>query len=120
MEIEAIARLAAMAAIEKKGLNTLILDIRNLSIVADYFVITHGQNEPQVEAIATAVREKMEEQGVRIRGMEGFKERRWILIDLGDVVVHVFHREEREFYHLERIWADAPHLPIEMEESETQ
>lgn len=112
MQIEEIARLSAETAIEKKGMNTLILDLRGLSIIADYFVITHGNNEPQVEAIATAIREKMEEQGVRIRGIEGFQEKRWILIDLGDVVVHVFHREEREFYHLERIWADAPQIPI--------
>ncbi|MBE3555159.1 ribosome silencing factor [Thermicanus aegyptius] len=115
MKIEEIAQLAAQTAMEKKGQNTIILKLEGLSIIADYFVITHGNNEPQVEAIATAIREKMEEKGIHIRGIEGLSEKRWVLLDLGDVVVHIFHRDEREFYHLERIWADAPEIPVEKE-----
>ncbi|MDI3257354.1 MAG: ribosome silencing factor [Kyrpidia sp.] len=103
-----LAHLAADAAVDKKAGNVVILDIRELSIIADYFVICSGQSRTQVQAIADHVREKMEEHGALVRGVEGRDEARWILLDFGDVVVHVFREEEREFYHLERLWGDAP------------
>lgn len=107
-----VALLAATAAQDKKAQNVLILDIHGLSVIADYFVICHGNSETQVQAIAAAVRDKLEENGIFVRGMEGYDEARWVLLDAGDVVVHVFHREEREFYNLERLWGDAPIVPF--------
>ncbi|MDI3328061.1 MAG: ribosome silencing factor [Alicyclobacillaceae bacterium] len=103
-----VARLAATAAADKKARDVVILDIRELSVVADYFVICSGQSTTQVQAIADHVRDKLEEHGVPVRGVEGRDEARWVLLDFGDVVVHVFRQEEREFYHLERLWGDAP------------
>lgn len=115
MNIAEIAQLAAKACNDKKAQNTKILKLEGLSIIADYFVITHGNSEPQVQAIATSVREKMEESQIRVRGIEGYEEARWVLIDLGDVVVHIFHRDERDFYNLEKLWADAPVIPLDEE-----
>ncbi|WP_124727871.1 ribosome silencing factor [Staphylospora marina] len=110
MNVVEIARLAAAAAEEKKARNVTILDIRGLSVFADYFVICEGNSQTQVQAIATEIRDKVEEAGITLKGMEGFQEARWVLIDLGDVVVHVFHKDEREFYGLERLWGDAPQV----------
>lgn len=115
MNITEIAQLVAKACNDKKAVDTKILHLEGLSIIADYFVITHGNSETQVQAIATGVKDKMGEANITVRGMEGYDEARWILIDLGDVVVHVFHREERGFYNLEKLWADAPIVPVNEE-----
>jgi ribosome-associated protein len=66
-----------------------------------------------VQAIATEIKDVMNKQGVEVRGMVGLRHARWVLIDLGDVVVHIFHREDRAFYNLERLWADAPRVSVE-------
>ncbi|MGD9676755.1 MAG: ribosome silencing factor [Vulcanibacillus sp.] len=108
--INDLAQLAAKAASEKKAIDTVILDIRDLSLIADYFVICSANSETQVQAIAREIKEKVIEAGVEIKGMEGLSHARWVLIDLGDVVVHVFHKEEREFYNLERLWNNAPRV----------
>lgn len=92
---------------DKKGMNPIALDLRGISLIADYFVIAHGNSETQVLAIATEIRKKAEERGVRVRGLEGTDTARWVLVDLGDVIAHVFHRDEREYYNLERLWSDA-------------
>ncbi|OAH56316.1 MULTISPECIES: ribosome silencing factor [Bacillaceae] len=100
------------AADDKRAENITALDMEGISPVADYFVICHGNSDKQVQAIAREVKEKAEEFGVDIKRMEGFDEARWILIDIGDVVVHVFHRDERVYYNLERLWGDAPHIDV--------
>lgn len=102
-----VAKLAVHAAEDKKAHRSVILDIRGLSVIADYFVITTGNSEKQVQAIVTGVKDAMAEAGVDIRGIEGYEQGRWVLIDAGDVVIHVFHRDERDFYGLERLWGDA-------------
>lgn len=102
-----IAQLAAKAADDKKAGDIVVLDIRGLSVIADYFVICQGNSETQVQAIVDGVKKAMDEQGITIRGREGYNDARWVLLDLGDVVVHVFHRDEREFYNIERLWKDA-------------
>lgn len=107
MSVQEIAQLAAHAAEDKKAGDVVILDIQGLSVIADYFVICHGNSETQVQAIATEIKKKMSEHHVNLIGMEGYDEARWVLVDIGDVVVHVFHRDEREFYNLERLWGDA-------------
>ncbi|WP_438433257.1 ribosome silencing factor [Gorillibacterium sp. sgz500922] len=95
------------AADSKKANDLIALDLRGVSIIADYFVICHGNSETQVQAIATEIRKKAEEAGTRVRGIEGMDKARWVLVDLGDVVAHVFHRDEREYYRLEKLWSDA-------------
>jgi ribosome-associated protein len=106
------AQLAAIAASDKKAKDIVILDIRGLSVIADYFVICSGNSGTQVQAIVKEIREKLEKRGLTMKGMEGFDEARWVLLDFGDVVVHVFRQEERDFYNLERVWGDATQLSI--------
>ncbi len=112
LTIGEIAKLAATAAIDKKAIDTIILNISELSLIADYFVICSGNSETQVQAIANEIRESMNKNEVNVRGIVGMSHARWVLIDLGDVVVHVFHREDRTFYNLERLWADAPRVKL--------
>ncbi|MDQ0416210.1 ribosome-associated protein [Croceifilum oryzae] len=112
MNLLHLAQLAATVAEEKKAHGVTILDIRGLSVFADYFVVCHGNSQTQVQAIVTGIKEKMNEEGIQIRGVEGFQDARWVLVDLGDVVVHVFHRDERDFYDLERLWGDAPKIDL--------
>ncbi|MWC27548.1 ribosome silencing factor [Paenibacillus sp. MMS18-CY102] len=95
------------AAEEKKAGRIVALNLKEISLVADYFVICQGNSDVQVQAIATEIRKQAELLGVRVRGIEGMDSARWVLIDLGDIVVHVFHRDERDYYNLERLWSDA-------------
>jgi len=104
---EQLMALAVDAADDKKAMNLVTLDLQGISLIADYFVICHGNSETQVQAIATEIKKKAEEKGARIRGMEGMDTARWVLVDLGDVIVHVFHRDDREYYNIERLWSDA-------------
>ncbi|WP_281888340.1 ribosome silencing factor [Paenibacillus sp. YYML68] len=99
--------LAIDAAEDKKAMNVIALNLRGISLIADYFIICHGNSETQVQAIATEIRKRADEKGVHVRGLEGMDTARWVLIDLGDVVVHVFHRDDREYYNIERLWSDA-------------
>ncbi|WP_410767879.1 ribosome silencing factor [Fontibacillus sp. BL9] len=99
--------IAVAAAEDKKAMNLVALDLKGISMIADYFVICHGNSDTQVQAIVTEVRKRAQEAGVQIRGIEGMNSARWVLMDLGDVVVHVFHRDEREYYNIERLWSDA-------------
>ncbi|MBA9085124.1 ribosome-associated protein [Fontibacillus solani] len=102
-----LMNLAVSAAEDKKAMNIVALDLKEVSLIADYFVICHGNSDTQVQAIATEVRKRAQEAGTEIRGIEGMNSARWVLMDLGDVVVHIFHRDEREFYNIERLWSDA-------------
>jgi len=100
-------KIAVSAAEDKKALELIALDLQGISLIADYFIICHGNSDTQVQAIANEIRKRVLEAGMLVRGMEGFDAARWILIDLSDVIVHVFHREEREYYNIERLWSDA-------------
>ena len=113
MSVVGIAQLAATAAEEKKAQDVTILDIRECSTIADYFVICHGNSQTQVQAIVENIKKKLQKANHPIKGIEGLPEARWVLIDFGDVVVHVFHKEEREFYGLERIWGDALQVKVQ-------
>lgn len=95
------------AAGEKKAEDIVILDIGKVSIITDFFVIASGRSTTQVKAIAENIEKRLGVLGVPWYGREGYQEGRWILLDYGDVVVHVFLRAEREFYNLERVWQDA-------------
>ncbi len=90
--------------------DTVVLDIHELSPFADYFVITAGENERQLRAINRTIIERMDETGVRPRRSEGTATGGWILLDYGDVLVHIFSVDQREFYRLEDLWAEAPTL----------
>jgi ribosome-associated protein len=103
-----LSRRVADLALEKKAEEVLELDLRELSPVCDYFVICHGDSEVQVKAIADAILEGLDSQGMAAWHVEGYAGRSWILIDFVDVVAHVFHRETRLYYRLEDLWGDAP------------
>lgn len=104
--------LIAAAAAESKGAEDLVaFDVSDPLPLVDAFLLATGNSERNVAAIADAVEEAMLEQGVKRLRREGKHEARWILIDFGDLVVHVFHEEERAFYGLERLWKDCPVMP---------
>ncbi len=103
-----LARAVAALSLEKKAESVVILELSELSPACDYFVLATGLSETQVKAIADHVEESLAAQGVRPWHVEGRAHRRWILLDYVDVVVHLFHREAREYYRLESLWADAP------------
>lgn len=95
------------AAGEVKAGDVAVLDIGGISVICDYFVIASGRSTTQVKAIAEHIEKKLGKLGIPWPGREGYQEGRWILLDYGDVVVHVFLEAEREFYNLERLWRDA-------------
>ncbi|KAA9005426.1 ribosome silencing factor [Paenibacillus spiritus] len=104
---EELLRKTLTAVEDKKAMNVVALDLRGVSLITDYFIICHGNSDTQVQAIAAEVRKVAQEAGAAIKGIEGMDAARWVLMDLGDVVVHVFHRDEREYYNIERLWSDA-------------
>lgn len=95
---------------DKKGQDIVVLNMEGISLIADQFIICHANSERQVQAIAREVADKAAEYGFDVKRMEGFETGRWVLVDLGDVVVHVFHRDERGYYNLEKLWGDAQML----------
>ena len=107
-DAEGTARKAAQAALEKKAEGLALVDLRDKATYADFLVICSGTNERQLEAVADAVEKSLHEAGQRLIGSEGARGSRWVLLDFGDVVVHVFHQEERAYYDLEGLWSDAP------------
>ena len=109
MPEEALLQHCAGFAFEKKAINVVSIDLRGISPVADYFLICNGNNAPQAKAICDHIDDKMEtELGIRPLRVEGYRDARWILMDYGTLIVHIFQEEEREFYSLERLWGDAP------------
>ena len=103
----------AKAALDKKGEDVMVLDVRGLTSYADYFVVVTAESDRQASAIADHLEQTMKEQGVSKVGVEGYESGRWILVDYGDVVAHVMNRESRGFYDLEGLWADAPRFAVE-------
>ena len=109
-----LVEVAVRAAEAKKGFDVLVLDIRALTVISDYFLLISGRSTTHVKACAEHIREELKEQGVQPLRVEGLREGRWVLLDYGDVVIHVFLESERAFYNLERLWGDAPvvKLPV--------
>lgn len=99
-------KLAYEALDEKKGEDIQIIEIKEISIIADYFIIASGSNSLQVDALVKSVTEKLGKNGYEPLRIEGIRSASWILMDYGDVIVHVFSKEDRLFYNLERIWRD--------------
>ncbi|MDT0117968.1 ribosome silencing factor [Microbacterium sp. PRF11] len=109
-----MARIAAIAADAKGGDDIVALDVSEPLPLVDIFLLVTGRNERNVAAIADEVEEKLLEAGHKRLRREGRQESRWVLLDFGDLVVHVFHEEERVYYGLERLWKDCPVVPIEL------
>lgn len=111
----ACALKAATILEDKKGQDILILDISSVAVFSDYFVIATGISPIHVQALSDEVEQKLIEEGYSLRSKEGYKEAKWILLDFYDVIVHIFQRADREYYMLERLWADAK--PINFSQS---
>lgn len=111
---ETLARRIASLALEKKATDLLILDLRKLTSVCDYFVVASADSEPQIKAVVSHIRDQLAQEGQRPWHTEGMENKHWIVLDYVDVVVHVFREDTRKTYSLERLWADAPQLKVEV------
>lgn len=100
------AKIACRALSEKKGEDIRVIDISEISVLADYFIIATGTNPNQIQAMVSAVDEELSKTGCHARQIEGNQHSSWVLMDYGDIIVHVFSKEDRLFYDLERIWRD--------------
>lgn len=105
-----MVKIAVKALEDKKGEDVRIIDIRDISILADYFIIASGSNNSQVQAMVDNVEEELYKAGHECRQVEGYNTANWILMDYGDIIVHVFSKEDRLFYDLERIWRDGKQI----------
>ena len=114
-----LVKVAAAAADSKQGEDLVALDVSGPLPLTDIFLLVSGRNERNVLAIAGEVEEKMIEAGAKPLRREGRQEGRWVLLDFGDIVVHVFHEEDRMYYSLERLWKDCPAIPLELSVANT-
>ena len=108
-----MAKLAFNALEEKKAVDIKLIDISEVSVLADYFIIASGTNRNQVQALADNVEETLHKAGYPVKQTEGYRTANWVLMDYGDIIVHVFDSENRLFYDLERIWRDGKNITIE-------
>jgi ribosome-associated protein len=113
-----LTQIAASAADSKQASDLVALDVSGPLPLADIFFLASGRNERNVVAIGEEIIDRLAEQGVKILRREGLSEGRWALLDFGDLVVHVFHEEDRMYYSLERLWKDCPVVPIEVASTE--
>mgnify|MGYP000317304289 CR=1 FL=1 len=108
-----MARIAYQALSDKKGEDIKIIDIAGISVLADYFIIANGNSSSQVSALVDSVEEELHKAGYHLKQREGQSSGSWILLDFGDIIVHVFDKENRLFYDLERIWKDGKDISPE-------
>lgn len=113
-----MAKLAARVADQKKANDILLKNLRGLTIVTDYFLICSSESIRGVRALSDAITEGLEKEKVRVHHVEGYQEAQWILLDYGDLVVHVFLDELRRFYQLENLWGDAPEVDFALARSD--
>jgi len=102
-----LAKLCREIALDKKAQDPLILDVRKISSLADYFLICSGTSEPHLKAIADEISRRLKDEGIRAAHHDGYPASRWVVMDYGDVMIHIFHPELREHYGLEHLWGDA-------------
>jgi len=107
------ARSAARAALDKRATDLVLLDVRAVSSIADYFLVCNGKSTTHMETISDAILAELKAEGIRPLHAEGVAESGWILLDYGDVLMHVFLEDTRAYYALERLWGDAPVLPLD-------
>lgn len=98
---------------DRKGIDIKIIDIRDISVLADYLIIAGGTNKNQVQAMVDAVEEALEKENVNVNHIEGYTSANWILLDYSDIIIHVFNQEDRLFYDLERLWQDGKCIEVE-------
>lgn len=108
MNTKDILEIAVKAADSKRAEDIVALDVQGVSFMADYFFITNANSKRQVQAIADAIVEDARKAGIEVKRVEGKQTGNWVLVDLGDVVAHVFQKDQREYYNLEKLWSDAP------------
>ena len=109
---------AAEAALKKKALDVTILDLSGLTVIADYFVICSGESTTQVKAVAQFIEETFARERLKPLGIEGAAHSHWILLDYGDVIIHVFEKETRAYYNLEKLWMDAKIIEIDEDKTD--
>jgi len=110
---EALARLCAEGALDKKAEKVVILDMRGISSFTDFFVVVSGTSEPQLKAIASSIRGRVRDAtGQRPVAEDGFPGSQWVIVDYGSVIVHIFHADKRDVYALEDLWSDARRIDI--------
>lgn len=115
-DLDAEVKLAIECALEKKAMKLAALDLRNIASFTEFFVIASGGNQRQVQAIADEIREQLKKQlGARALRIEGYSSAEWVLLDYGDFIFHIFDKEARDFYDLERLWRDARRVEIPSE-----
>ena len=112
-ESQKMTKLVIDALEDKKALDLRVIDIQDVSVIADYFIIASGANSNQVQALADSAQEALEKAGYTARQIEGYGSASWILLDFNDIIIHVFSEESRLFYDLERIWRDGKDLDVE-------
>ncbi len=107
------AQRAARAALDRKALDLVVLDVQGVSTVTDYFLVCSGRSTTHLRSITDAIREELKQEGIRPLHAEGATESGWVLLDYGDVLMHVFLEETRAYYALERLWGDAPAVSLD-------
>lgn len=112
MEDEKLAQLIAEACLEEKAFDVLILDVRDLTVISDYFVLASGRNSIQVKSIVETVEKKVLEQDIKPLRREGHQQGLWAVLDYNAVLLHVFRQQEREYYNLENLWGDARQVAV--------
>lgn len=108
-----MAKLAYKALDDKKGEDIKVIDISEISVLADYFIIANGSNDSQVRALVENVEDELSKEGFEVKQREGYGLGNWVLLDFGSIIVHVFDKENRLFYDLERIWRDGKAVDVE-------
>lgn len=118
MNSKQVLKTVTKACQDKQANDITILNMDQISLIADYFLICHASNERQVQAIAKGVKDSLDESNIHVKNIEGLQHARWVIVDTGYVICHIFHEEERRYYNLERLWGDAPELSLPVQESE--
>lgn len=114
MDVKEAVQVIVNACDEKQAKDIVVLDMNNVSLVADYFLICHASNPRQTQAIAKAIKDIADENGIDVKQMEGYEHGQWIVVDTGYVLCHIFQEKERTFYNLERLWGDAERVPLQI------
>ena len=112
MENNSNVRMIYKALDEKKAENIKILYIGDVSIIADYFIVATGNNQSQIDALTDSVEKTATEAGMELKSIEGIKNSQWILMDYGDIIIHILSKEGRDYYNLEHIWGDCPEITV--------
>lgn len=112
IETDDLLKVAVEAIEDKLGVDTVVLNVGEVSSLCDYFIITSGSSQRQVKSIAESVEDSFTQLGLEPRGKEGYTSQNWVLLDYGDIMVHIFDDENRGFYNLEKLWKDAPYVEM--------